>query len=66
MRECRVFKNYRKDESDFIKIAIFHGFFQDHVEFESGLGHTVVAIVEYDDGNVNIVDANQIQFIVQK
>lgn len=43
--------------------AIFHQFSQDYEEFESGAGNYAVAIVERDDGSVQMVRADRIKFI---
>lgn len=41
----------------------FHGWSQDHEEFESGPGHYPVALVETGDGAVHICHASGVRFL---
>lgn len=43
--------------------ATFHQFAVSYEEFDNGVGNYPVAIVEWDDGSVGIVSADQIQFL---
>ena len=68
MRPVKVFKlwatkesglGFRKDDGH----AMFHEWGCDYDEFESGPGNYSTAIIERDDGTVENVPADLIQFI---
>jgi hypothetical protein len=46
--------------------AVFHRFGQDYEEFESGGCMFPIAIIERDNGKVEIVPASQIKFIKEQ
>jgi hypothetical protein len=68
MRRVRVFK-YAHDETShewknvFDCEAYFHKWTVDWEELSQGITHFPVAIVEKDDGTIEVVPARQIQFI---
>lgn len=64
MRRVRVFENYKKETVLFE--GYFHCFGMDHEEYESGPGNFSVAIVEKEDGNIEIHEAHLIQFLDKK
>jgi hypothetical protein len=44
--------------------AVFHGFGADYEEFENGPGNYTVAIIEWPNGAVQLVQTHLIQFII--
>jgi len=45
------------------KPATLHGFGNDYDEFDVGPGNKSVAIIEYDDGFLDLVDVKLVQFV---
>lgn len=43
--------------------AVFHGFGADYEEFETGPGNFSAAIVEFPNGQVDLVRADKIRFL---
>ena len=43
--------------------ALFHAFGADHMEFENGPGNYSIAIVEWPNGQVEMVRADRIRFV---
>ena len=52
LRQVEVFATAKQNPEDFLGLALFHKFVQDHREYECGPGHIPSAIVEWV-GNVN-------------
>ena len=44
--------------------AVFHGFFSDYEEFETGPGNYPVALIEWEDGKLESVVARSVRFLV--
>ena len=44
-------------------LAVFHQFGVDYEEFETGAGNFSVAIIEWSDGQVEMVRADRIKFV---
>lgn len=67
MRQVKVFK-YNVDKDNKYKrsehaIASFHSYGLNYYECQAGIGHETTAIVEYDNGVVENVPLDMIQFI---
>lgn len=43
--------------------AIFHGFGSEYEEFENGAGNYSVAIVEWPNGQIELVRADRVRFV---
>lgn len=61
MRKC-IAKRKNKDGEYERVPAIFHQFGSDYEEFEAGPGNYPIAIVEYEDGKIDNIPAECIQF----
>lgn len=59
-RKVTVFADSKKLVVEYA--GVFHGFSQDHMEYESGPGNFPVAIIERDDGSVESVYVGIIKF----
>ena len=44
--------------------AVFHGFFSDYEEFETGPGNYPAALIEWEDGKLESVVAHSVRFLV--
>lgn len=58
----KIQPDYRKPPEP-VGEAWFHRFGVDFIDFDAGPGNFSVAIVEWDDGRVELVPAHLIQFV---
>ena len=76
LRQCEVFASTKQYPEEFLGCAFFHGFMQDHKEYDSGPGSIPVALIEWvssvnavgtnpahTGGTVVTVDPGQIRFL---
>ena len=63
MRKVIVYKITWDNKREATATAMFHQFGINYVEFESGPGNHTTAIIEYEDGSLDNVPVELVQFV---